>query len=81
MKFHYKGYWIDATPDRTSETYLAQVRIVADTSLTAISESIERVGLGCFSREAFAYECAVNWALAWIDERNDDAPKQDLREG
>jgi hypothetical protein len=72
MKFQYRGFAINATPDEEADTYVAHARISArKTNASSESSVLIDVGdLGRFPREALAVEHAVDWAIAWITENS-----------
>ncbi|MEM5400285.1 MULTISPECIES: hypothetical protein [Paraburkholderia] len=70
MQYEYGGWIIDATPEFFPGKYLAHAR------LTRVSPDdgeepelhIER-NIACFESKDLAVQCAYQWAIAWIDER------------
>lgn len=73
MKYEYGGWLIDATPEFSLGQFFAHARIIralpdddADTEM-----HIER-NLAWFDSEDEAIELARQWAMEWIDARDED---------
>lgn len=71
MRFQYRHFVIDATPDVSNGEFWARARI-APGVLAGQAERcvIDQSDIGRFSREALAVEYAVNWATQWIDSQD-----------
>ncbi|SDR51520.1 hypothetical protein SAMN05443245_6951 [Paraburkholderia fungorum] len=68
MRFQYKRWIIDATPDIFEGKFQARARVAPGNLADDIQpDLIDETDLGCFAREALAVEHAINWAIAWID--------------
>lgn len=77
MRFHYKGFWIDPTPDRVSGDYVAHGRVVADDAAPGVESSgiVDLIDLGRFAEESLAMEHAVDQAVKWIDSQEETPVK------
>jgi hypothetical protein len=78
MAFEYRGWVIDATPDFSLGKFFAHARLIraapeddADTEM-----HIER-DLAWFDNEEEAIQVARQWAIEWIDARDDNIASAD----
>ncbi|SIO45838.1 hypothetical protein SAMN05444168_4715 [Paraburkholderia phenazinium] len=70
MRFQYKHFVIDATPDLASGQFWARARIAPG----ALNEDeqpplIDQREIGRFSQKSLAVEHAINWARSWIESQ------------
>ncbi|TDN70218.1 hypothetical protein [Paraburkholderia sp. BL10I2N1] len=71
MQYEYGGWTIDATPDYSLGKFFAHARLTraSPDSGTDSEMHIER-DIAWFDSEDEAVQCARQWAMVWIDERN-----------
>lgn len=70
MQYEYGGWIIDATPDFSLGNFFAHARLTRASSDDGEDPEmhIER-DIAWFDSEDAAVQCAHQWAIAWIDER------------
>ncbi|MFM0627565.1 hypothetical protein [Paraburkholderia xenovorans] len=73
MKYEYGGWVIDATPDFSLGQFFAHARIIRASPDDDVDTEmhIER-NLAWFETEDQAIEVARQWAIDWIDTRDDN---------
>ncbi|MFM0169295.1 hypothetical protein [Paraburkholderia sediminicola] len=73
MKYEYGGWVIDATPDFSLGQFFAHARIIRASPDDDVDTEmhIER-NLAWFETEDEAIEAARQWAIEWIDARDDN---------
>jgi len=73
MKYEYGGWVIDATPDFSLGQFFAHARIIRASPDDDVDTEmhIER-NLAWFETEDEAIEVARQWAIDWIDARDDN---------
>ena len=73
MKYEYGGWVIDATPDFSLGQFFAHARIIRASPDDDVDTEmhIER-NLAWFETEDEAIEVAQQWAIDWIDARDDN---------
>ncbi|WP_147329574.1 hypothetical protein [Paraburkholderia sp. DHOC27] len=75
MRFQYRRWTINATPDISDGGFRAHARISPGMlSGEEYLPVIDQADLGHFSREALAVEHAINWAMIWIDTQEGERP-------
>ena len=79
MKYDYRGWVIDATPEFSLGQFFAHARIIrtspdddADTEM-----HVER-NLAWFENEDEAIELARQWAIEWIDAQDDNLASAEI---
>jgi hypothetical protein len=82
MRYEYGGWIIDATPDFSLGKFFAHARLTRASSEDGEEPEmhIER-DIAWFESENEAVECAHQWAIAWIDEREGTIASAQFRPG
>jgi hypothetical protein len=72
MKYEYGGWVIDATPDFSLGRFFAHARLIrASSDDDADAEMHIERNLAWFDSEDEAIQVARQWAIEWIDARDD----------
>ena len=78
MKFEYRGWVIDATPDFSLGQFFAHARLIRGSPDDDVDAEmhIER-NLPWFDNEDEAIQVAHRWAIEWIDAREGNTASKD----